>query len=235
MPYFGELPEWYDKFEVPKGYDLLLDTDIEGFKKRVWEKLGIEYSGIPGTGKVWDYRCALGKLYEEEIKGYDFWGHTDFDVVFGDVDKWITDEFLSELDVHSNHSTYVCGCWSLYRNIPEVNELFMKEDWKKFMSEPEPNGWVEKEFSRLVEGSGLRYKYTFFQGNPWTDTPNLEKKDGKLYQDGQEIMMFHFRRSKKWPLGIGPCPKCGTELVLKITPLDPNDKTRYGCINCRAF
>lgn len=201
MPYFGVLPEWYVNFELPKGYDLLLDTDLGSFQQRVKKVLGIDYPGLPNTGKVWDYRPALGLLYAEEIKGYDFWGHTDFDVVFGDVDKWIPDTFLSRLDVHSNHNTYVCGCWTLYRNVHEVNNLFRQcSDWQKFMLSPEPNGWVEEQFSRLLESTRLRYLYTFWQGNPYTTTPNLVKKDGKLYQDGEEIMMFHFRRSKKWPI-----------------------------------
>jgi len=200
MPYFGDLPEWYDKFELPKGYDILLDQDLEGFKKRVKEKLGIDYPGLPGTGKVWDYRGALGYLYADEIKDYDFWGHTDFDVVYGDVDKWVTDEFLSKLDVHSNHSEYVNGCWSLYRNIPEVTMLFLRGDWYENMIDATPTGWVEQSYSRLLERSGLRYLYTFWQGNPWTKTPNLRKLDGRLYQDDEEIFMFHFRHFKVWPL-----------------------------------
>lgn len=200
-PYFGDFPEWMDKYEKPEGYDILIDTDLEGFKKRVQDTLGFEYPGVPGTGKVWDYRGALGLLYEKEIEGYDFWGHTDFDCVYGDVNKWVTDEFLSDLDVHSNHETYVNGCWSLYRNKPEVNTLFQKVPyWKWYMDKAESNGWVEGAFSRTLESSGLRYKYTFWQGNPYTTTPNLRKENGKLYQDNEEIMMFHFRRSKRWPL-----------------------------------
>lgn len=202
VPFFGELPEWFDKFEAPKGYDLLIDQDLEGFKQRVGDILGIEYPGVPGSGKVWDYRPALGVLYQDEIKPYSFWGHTDFDCVYGDVDKWVTDEFLYDLAVHSNHHSYVNGCWSLYKNIPRVNELFLDSpNWKQMMERPIPNGWVEDEYSRILENSGLRYKYTFWQGWPYTTTPNLHKSlDGKLYQDGEEIMMFHFRRSKKWPL-----------------------------------
>lgn len=200
-PYFGDKPEWFDKFEPPKGYRWMLDTDLEKFKKRVKDKLGIEYPGEYGSPKVWDYRCALGLLYEEEIKGFDYWGHMDFDVVFGDVDKWMPDDKLDWLSVWSNHHSYVNGCWTLYRNSPEVNNLFMKyPGWKEKMIHPEPNGWVEQEYSRLLENSGLRYEYTFFQGWPYTTNPNLSKTpDGKLYQDGEEIMMFHFRRSKRWP------------------------------------
>ncbi len=207
MPFFGHLPEWYDKYELPEGYDMLLDQDLEGFKKRVKNKLGIDYPGQPGMGKVWDYRCALGLLYEEEIKAYDFYGHTDFDCVYGKVGDWITDKFLSELDVHSNHDTYVNGCWSLYRNTPEVNNLFMQfPDWKEKMIHYQVNGWVEDQFSRTLEQSGLRYKYTFFQGDPYDSSPILKKENGRLYQyikhevQWIEIMQFHFRRSKQWPL-----------------------------------
>jgi hypothetical protein len=201
VPFFGQLPEWYDKYEKPEGYDLLLDQDLEGFKKRVKSVLGIDCGIKPGTGKVWDFRPALGLLYAKEAKGYDFWGHTDLDCVYGNVDKWVTDEFLSGLDIHSNHNTYVCGCWTLYRNTDEVNNLFKKfSGWKDKMQGSEANGWVESEYSRTLEKSGLRYKYTFWQGNPYTETPNLKKENGKLYQDGEEIMMFHFRRSKLWPL-----------------------------------
>ena len=212
-PYFGEFPSWFEEYKEhfeqqlrPKGYGWLLDTDFEGFKRRVKEKLGIEYLGLPGTGKIWDFRGSLGLLYEDEIKDYEFWGHTDFDCVYGDVDKWVTDEFLSGLDVHSNHDEYVNGCWSLYRNNTNVNTLFFRSDWRTYMTIPGPTGWIEKQFSRTLEESGLRYKYTLWQGNPWDNNPILKFKDGKIYQDikkngeWEEIMMFHFRRSKQWPI-----------------------------------
>lgn len=201
-PYFGNFPEWMDKFEPPVGYDWLLDTDLEKFKQRVKYKLGIDYPGVYGSGKVWDYRCALGLLYEEEIKGFDFWGHCDFDVVFGDMDKFVPDSMLTELDLYSGHNTYVNGSFSLYRNCKEVNELFMKFPlWKEKMIYEKPTGWVEQEYSWELEKSGLRYKYDFPQGNPWVQgKPNLNKENGGLFQDGKEIAFYHFRHFKHWPL-----------------------------------
>tara|TARA_R110000868_G_scaffold135380_3_gene347870 strand:- start:656 stop:1303 length:648 start_codon:yes stop_codon:yes gene_type:complete len=205
-PYFGELPEWFDKFEWPEGYDYILDTDLEGFKKRVRDKLGIEFPGTYGSPKVWDYRCALGLLYEEEIKGYDFWGHCDFDVVWGDIEAFMPDEFLNCLDWYSSHHQYICGCFSLYRNTPKVNKLFMEVvEWEEKMIYPQPNGWVENEYSRKMERSNLRFAYTFNQGWPWSiDQPQLEKRGKKLFQkinnEWHEIMLFHFKRFKQWPL-----------------------------------
>jgi hypothetical protein len=206
VPYFGILPEWFDQWVAnmellkPLGYDYLLVTNLRLFEQRVRDKLGIEPNITPGTGKVWDYRCAFGVLFEEEIKGYDFWGHTDFDVVYGNVDKWVTDEFLSELDVHSNHNTYVCGPWTLYRNKKEVNELFYNSpSWQRIMTEKEATGWVEMEFSRTLESSGLRYEYTFWQGKDPNIYQNLTYNKG-LFDEDEEIMMFHFNRHKIFPL-----------------------------------
>lgn len=201
-PFFGALPTWWDKFEFPKGYDYRVDNNFEGFKKRVKSKLGIDYPGEYGSGKVWDYRCALGLLYEEEIKEFDYWGTMDFDVVVGDVNKFFPDEEISKWDIWSNHGTYVCGFWTLYRNCKEVNQLFLKYPfWEDKMLQPEPCGWVEKEYSRLLEVSGLRYKYSDdLQGDPYNPPFNLKKENGKLFQDGVEVPMLHFRRLKQWPL-----------------------------------
>lgn len=206
-PYFGELPPWMPQFMEnirhlkEQGYDFLIDQNLEGFKKRVKDKLGIDCPIIPGTGKVSDFRAVLGVLYADEIKGYDFYGHCDFDMVFGDVSKWFPDSELAELDVWSNHGTYICGPFTLYRNIESVDNLYLKyPNWKEKLIYPETNGWVEEEYSRVLEQSGLRYRYSFFQGDPYTTTPNLTMIGDRLYQDGSEIPMFHFRRSKKWPL-----------------------------------
>lgn len=195
MPQFLEHKKKLEKW----GYEILIDTDIEGFKKRVKSILGIEYEGLPNTGKVWDFRGALGLLYQEELKGYEFWGHCDFDMVFGDIPSFFPPSFYENLDIHSNHHSYICGPWTIYRNKKEVNELFMSvENWKGFMR-GEPNGWVEREFSRAVEKSGLNYKYTFEQGNPYIN-PKLTEHGDSLFQDGLEIAMFHFRLTKRWPL-----------------------------------
>ncbi len=66
-PYFGDFPPWMASFEPPEGYDWLLDTDLVDFKNRVKMKLGFDFPCEWGGTKIWDYRSALGYLYEEEI------------------------------------------------------------------------------------------------------------------------------------------------------------------------
>lgn len=204
-PWFGELPTWFDHYLKnieslkAKGYDFLMPTDLADFKQRCADRLGVTCPIEPGTGKLHDFRMALGLLYQEEAVGYDFWGHTDFDCVYGKVDDFVTDEFLQDLDIHSDCPDYVCGPWTLYRNIDQVNTLFYQQaDWKSRLEETASTGWVEREYSRLVERSGLRYKYTLFHA--YTDPESLYyREDGRLYSGSREIMMYHFRRTKVWP------------------------------------
>lgn len=199
-PYFGKFPTWFDKFEPPVGYDWLLDVNLNGFKDRVKRVMGIEYPGVYGGTKVWDYRCAFGALYQQELRGYDYWATMDFDMCFGDVNKWFPDDQLKELAIWSNHNTYICGPWTLYANHPVVNFYYDEHpQWKEILSSPETTAWVENDYSKLVEEK-LKYKYSFFQGDPYNPPFNLKKVDGKLFQDGVEIPMLHFRRDKRWPL-----------------------------------
>lgn len=69
--------------------------------------------------KLRDYRPAYGFLLEEELRGYDFWGCCDVDMMFGDIGVFITEDMLSRYDQIGR-----MGHFSLYRNTPEINLLF---------------------------------------------------------------------------------------------------------------
>lgn len=221
-PFYGRLPDWFDQYLAniellkPLGYDWLITTNLGLFKKRVKETLGIECPVVPGAGKVWDYRASLGFLFEKELKGYDYWGHADFDCVFGRIDHFMPDERLSALDIWSNHADpkelyggYICGPWTLYRNDPKVNTLFMRYPrWKESLSQPNPTGWLEFQdgFTGVVDAAHnageIKRLYTMYQTKDLDAFSTLSMKDGVLFEGRDERMMAHFRRSnpKRWPL-----------------------------------
>lgn len=215
VPWFGDLPPWFDLWRAnfraalePHGYDLLLDTNLDGFKRRVKFRLGIEDAPIvPGEGKVHDYRAAFGALYYPELDGYDFYGHTDIDMVYGRVESWVTDEFLDGVDIHSNHVDYISGPWTLYRNTQAVRDLFLSADgWAERLAHPDTSGWVEKGFTEAADAAHaageIQLRYTMWQ------TKNLDSfktcrldDDGRLFEGRVEIPMLHFRRTKEYPAG----------------------------------
>lgn len=211
-PYFGEFPPWMDLFIANfarmglLGYDILIDRDENGFRERVRDKLDIECPPMWGTGKIWDYRPALGMLYSTEITQYDFWGHIDFDIVLGRVDQFVTDEFLDGLDMHSNHDAYVNGCWSLYRNNGLMRTLFGGHPtWRWELECPEPTGWAETSYSQVMlreEANGrLRKAWTQWQVFKVEDLAEVHWEGDRLMLRGEEQMMAHFRRSKQYPPG----------------------------------
>jgi hypothetical protein len=76
--------------------------------------------------KVADFKPLLGYLFPEVVDGYEWWGHCDNDLVFGNVMKFlernkVLDNFdtISGVEVH-----YAWGPFMLYRNTPVFNELF---------------------------------------------------------------------------------------------------------------
>jgi len=204
-PYFGDLPPWMDRYWEnaarlqEHGYDFLLETDEDAFRDRVRDLLAIEPPVMAGTGNIWDFRPALGYLYEDEIKDFHYWGHTDFDCVYGRVERFYPDELLGQYDILTDHWDYICGPWTLYRNTLEVRELFIQNpEWVDVMSLDEPQGWPEFGFNQTVKRSGLKTLYACH--HEWRKPELLKMEDGILTHDKQEIPMFHFRHTKRWPL-----------------------------------
>lgn len=211
-PYFGAFPIWMPRFLNnanrlrAHGYDLLIDTDEDAFRQRVRSVLDIECPPMNGSGKVWDYRPALGALYAAEAANYEFWGHIDFDVVLGRVERFVTDAFLDGIDMHSNHDDYVNGCWSLYRNNSTMNWLFSDyPTWQWTLECPDPTGWIEKEYSLLMDLSAqegeLRLAWTEWQVFTVEDLAEVHWDGDRLVSHGEEVMMAHFRRTKVYPPG----------------------------------
>lgn len=203
-PWFGPFPKWMTLFRrniarLPgQGFDVLIDTDLRDFSGRVRERLGIECPITPGSSKIHDYRAAFGELYAEAIEDYEWWGHTDFDCVFGRVDRFYNDQTLAELDIAADCDDYLCGPWTLYR--PKLASAFRQHaGWEEILEDPTTSGWVEDRFTYLVNRMSLRIEYK--QRHAFGDPQFLRReKSGALMHFGvKEIPFFHFRYQKRWP------------------------------------
>jgi hypothetical protein len=97
--------------------------------------------------KLCDFRPAFGEVFREELVGYDFWGHCDLDVVFGQIrdhlppDAWKADKILIQ------------GNFALYRNTPEAAEWYRHEidgvSYRHVFTRPEA--------MHFDEWAGIRY------------------------------------------------------------------------------
>lgn len=108
-----------DEYDYPQNVHKIL-MKYEDIKELIQSKFDFEVS-IPSPAKLHDFKPAYGYIFQDYLREYDFWGQTDYDVIYGKLSKFVTDGLLQEYDKLFNK-----GHFSLYRNTCEVNELFMR-------------------------------------------------------------------------------------------------------------
>lgn len=204
-PWFGDEPVWAARWHASAGalaehgYDFLNDRDLDDFKQRVKDVLGVDCPITPGSAKIHDYRPAFGHLYADEIRagGYEFWGHTDYDCVYGRVDRFATDELLNRVDVQTdNVYDYLCGPWTLYRQSVCVRLYQLDPFWGDKLEDPVTSGWVETSFTDIAKH---HTHVSIEHHHAYTEPDKLTTDGDGLFWHGVEIPFFHFRRSKVWP------------------------------------
>lgn len=139
VPYFGKLPQsfpmWLLSCKMNPTINWILITDDQttyDFPKNVQVKyctydeikkrISSHFDFPVIINKPWrlcEYRPAYGEIFEEELKGFDFWGHCDMDLIWGDIRKFLSEDVFLKYDKigFQGHST-------LYRNTPEVNARY---------------------------------------------------------------------------------------------------------------
>jgi len=89
------------------------------------ERLGFSVN-IQNGYKLCDFKPAYGFLFPDIVEKYDFWGHSDVDIIFGEIRNFLDAKLLNSYDYISIRDDYTTGCFSLYRNTEYVNTLFKK-------------------------------------------------------------------------------------------------------------
>lgn len=139
LPYFGKFPKgfqfWLMSCKANPTITWIIFTDdktryiyppnvivnyctISDIKKRIQGIYDFEIC-LNHPYKLCDFKPAYGEIFTEELKAYDFWGHCDLDMVWGNIRKFITEDILEQYDKIGNqgHST-------LYKNNLEVNTRY---------------------------------------------------------------------------------------------------------------
>ena len=141
--YYGSFPEyfpmWLKSCAMTPSIDFLIVTDSSDgayslpsnvqvltmdfcrLKELAKEKIGMELT-LDTPYKLCDYKPAYGLIFEDYLIGYDYWGHCDIDLVWGDLSHFFEEYHLEQYDKFLDR-----GHLSLYRNLPDMNRLFMCE------------------------------------------------------------------------------------------------------------
>jgi len=149
--------------------------------------------------KLCDYKPIYGEIFKEYTESYDFWGHCDNDLIFGDIRSFITDEILQKSDKVLSR-----GHLSLYRNTPYMNRFVFDHtnDFYKTVY-TSPRGFSFDEWGPYGIANHFKRELKselFWDGFPfddlWTTASNFipaQKRDEPkshiiyAYEDGQLI------------------------------------------------
>lgn len=227
-----EASGWYWKIFTPnplksKGNVKIINMNIDEFNSLVEKTCGVNpknsiVNGLP-TKPISDYYVASGLIFAQWLKDADFWGLTNWDVVFGRLDHFISDSMLEQCDIYSDDIKTINGVFSLYRNTDVVNNLFKKiPNWKKAFKSKEIVGTDEYGLTKVANKVRFGYpKYYPLHSHDRLENhvPNIKlsiRDDNSLWEllrdiappnwiharpfIGREIPYFHFQRTKKWPM-----------------------------------
>lgn len=141
LPYFGKFNNYFPLFLKSCGYnpsyDFLIFTDntdfynypqnvhvvpmtLNEFRANASQKLGFEPC-IPTAYKLCDFKPAYGFLFEDYIQDYEYWGHCDCDLVFGNLEKVLSPVLDKDYD-----KVFAAGHLTIYKNTFDNNRRFMK-------------------------------------------------------------------------------------------------------------
>lgn len=199
-----------NKFEKARNIHIVPMT-VEEFDNLVEKKLGvhphnfIKPDGVPDK-LISDYYPAFGAIFEDYIKEYDFWGHANWDIVWGKLDHFLPDSFLDEIDIYADEPDTINGVFTIYRNTEKVNNLFkeipnwqmMFTDHRLFVVDEFPEHMPAAAKRARAEG---RIRFVTAEHHSYQPTQDLVYKNG-MFVDGKEVLLYHFSRTrpKQWPL-----------------------------------
>lgn len=182
IPYIGKLPDtfpfWLKTCEYNSFIDFLLFTDDETAYNypdnvkvtyvnfgELQEKFQSHFDfpiALTKPYKFCDFRPAYGEIFQEELVGYDFWGHCDIDLFWGDLRKFVTEDMLGFYD-----RIYTHGHCCLYRNTDRVNRWYRtlaygnRQNWKHVFQNPDSRcfdewgGHCGGGISHILEDNGI--------------------------------------------------------------------------------
>ena len=174
--------------------------DISDLENTVSSKLGVDYK-MPSVRKICDWKTAYTFLFSDIVKDYEYWGHCDLDVIFGDVDSYL-EPLLDNYSIISGDCRRLCGPFTIYQSI--IGHVWKcHHNWAHLMLECDHVAYDESGLDVATKNTNLRICYGQSIGRKMQNygSPHLSPplripatwQDGTLTidEDGRETMFIH--------------------------------------------
>lgn len=212
IPYFGKFNNYFQLFlnscGINKHFDWIIYTDdktkfhypnnvhvkycsFETLKNKIETIFPFKIT-LDSPYKLCEYKLAYGDIFKDDIKEFAFWGFCDIDLIFGNIEKFITDDILDNYE-----KILFRGHFTLLKNNVKMNKMYkiyekpMFIDYKYAFStqyichfdEFEP--WINvldnhgiRQFNKLIFADVNCNKYTF---ELVSNSENIENTDYQIF------------------------------------------------------
>jgi hypothetical protein len=271
VPYFGDLPVWLGLFlescsHCPSFTWLLISDHMPGrslpsnvyfeqmtladFNRLARAKTGLAFELVLPY-KVCDARPLFGLIFADYLVGYDFWGYTDLDIIYGDLESYFGDfTALANVDVFSAFDDrWLVGHFTLIRNVARLNrlplavplienlyaaghpsEFFDEKPYKDVLDAQKSTRIMTVDYKRELQkarcfaGATILLEGQIYDEQP-TGGESYYWREGKVYQRRgdrtREFLYLHFLKLKE--------PRHWRAFDAR-TPLDRVELTRSGVV-----
>ena len=175
---------------------------LNEFKTNASKRLGFTVA-IDTPYKLCDFKPAYGFLFPQIIANYDFWGHSDIDMVYGNIRGFMTDEVLENYDLLTSREDIIMGTFCLYRNNKKMNTLFMKSrDYKLVFTDTQHYCFDECNFLfiELAYGNSILDFPNNIQSMTYLAVKGNEENDFRVFFD--RIMIQGISDNIRWDNGL---------------------------------
>jgi hypothetical protein len=125
--------------------------------------------------KICDLRPSFPLIFQEYIKDYEYWGHCDIDVIWGNFKKFLNHDYIWDSDIITADRRRVCGPFTLFKNEEKTNTLYKNIDnYIEKVNSSHPSILDEMEFSEIKEeGRSKEFinknNFKIFRGHEFED------------------------------------------------------------------
>lgn len=118
------------------------------------EKLKLRLDFTSGY-KLCDLKPFYGKVFEDYLVNYDYWGYGDLDVLYGNLFPFIMPYMREEIDVISNRREIIAGSLAFFRNTKPMVMLAQEiPEWRERLQNPENQNLDETANSDVIWKGG---------------------------------------------------------------------------------
>jgi len=230
IPYFGKFPPWFPAFMLSCAHNpnihwlIFCDADnipshkpdniffhilsFDDFKQTASQIIQVPLN-FQNPHKLCDFKPLYGKIFEKHLENYSYWGHCDLDIIWGDIELFLTQNDYTTYDIISTRKQAISGHFTLYKNNSKINTLFRKvKNYKKIYLIENFQGFDEGFFSYMLYLDYIEKKTDlkiFWHRKYAVDWPELKYRpfgwhwqNGKILdKNGTERIYLHFMKWKK--------------------------------------